>query len=457
MNRIWLLFFVGLFGPAYGQEERPARIVHEALISNGAHGILRELTRAAPHRLSGSPGNTAAVTWAKRKMKELGLTNVRGETIMVSRWERGSRCSVRILAAEDGLPGPLSALALGGSVGTGGPLVAEVMEVTDMNELKRRRAEAKGKIVLFNRPFDRSLVLTFLGYGGAVGQRSRGAIEAAKVGAVGALVRSVTSMDDDEPHTGAMGYEDGVPRIPAAALGVQSANRLSALLKDGPVRVRFEMDCKNLPPVPAENVVGEIRGREKPDEIVLIGAHLDAWDVGVGAHDDGAGCSHCLEAARLILATGQAPRRTIRVVLFNNEENGLAGGRGYLEAHKGEIDRHVAAIESDSGGFAPRGFGVSAGSGGLAALKSVEAVLEQFSLGRLFRGGGGADIGPLGAQGVPTLGLRIAPERYFDVHHSHKDVLAAVHPRELALGAAALAIMTLELAERKDPLPRRAR
>lgn len=434
---------------------RASAMLKEALRDRRAHAHLAELIAAAPKRLAGSPGAEAAVAWGASAMRRVGLDAVRLEGITVPRWVRGSGCSVVIHADLDVAEVPLAALALGGSTGTPREgVTGEVVEVLSFGQLRALGDAARGKIVLFNRPFDVTVLNTGRGYGGAVDQRVRGAVEAAKAGAVAALVRSVTSEPDDVPHTGNLRYEDGVPEIPAAALGVLSAERLSGRLRSGPVRVTIRQDCAMLDPVPSANVVGEIRGREAPDEVVLAGAHLDAWDVGEGAHDDGAGCAHVLEAARLILATGPAPRRTIRFVLFMNEENGLAGGEGYAERHRDALGRHVLAIESDSGGFAPQGFTVGGGRPVLDALAPVAAALAALDLGTVKDGHGGADISTLEPAGVPLMALKVAGERYFDLHHTAKDVLAAVHPRELAAGAAALAIMAFGAADLPGPLPR---
>lgn len=438
--------------------ERAASMVKEAIRSRESHRLLASLCRSAPRRLSGSPGAAAAVEWARQEMTALGLQNVRLDPVSAPRWVRGSLCRVRVL--EPGYAGhpPLAAVALGGSVPTAeGGLAAEVVEVRHSRHLRELGREGlTGRIVFFNQPFDDTLPDTFKGYAATVWQRTLGAVEAAKRGAVGVLIRSVTSMPDDVPHTGSMRYKEGVPKIPAAALSVQAAERLSDLLDAGAVRVHMEMDCRTLDPVSSANVVGEIPGREQPGEIVLIGAHLDAWDVGQGAHDDGAGVSHVLEAARLIMKSGPPPRRTVRVVLFMNEENGLAGGRAYASWYRETLDQHVLALESDRGGFAPRGFGVTPSEGYIQALKPVEAVLVKHQLGRVVAGGGGADISPLKAAGVPVMELKVQSDRYFDFHHSAKDVLEAVHPRELARGSAAVAVMAYAVAEMEAPLRRAA-
>ena len=436
-------------------EQRAELMVNEALRSEGAYALLSRLCHTAPKRITGSPGAAAAVEWARQEMVAMGLDSVSLMPVKVPRWSRGTHCRVALLGARGG---PLRSIALGGSVATDGDgLEGEVIEILDFRELKRRRPEIKGKIVFFNRPFDITKINTGLGYGGAVTQRTRGAIEASKLGAIGVVIRSVTSRPDDVPHTGSLRYRPEVPKIPAAALSVVAAERLHSQLSRGPVQLHMSMDCKTLPDVMSANVVGEIRGRSRPEEVVLIGAHLDAWDVGQGAHDDGAGVSHCLEAARLILATGKRPARTLRIVLFMNEENGLAGGHKYATLHADSVAQHIVAIETDSGGFAPRDFGITAGPGAVEALAPISEILKRYGLLGVKRGGGGADISPLGEVGVPTVGMKVAPERYFDFHHSEKDRLEAVHPRELSLGAAALAIFAHGIADSEIQIPRRAK
>ena len=416
--------------------ETVQKIIATELEEGQAFEMLESLLDAAPKRLSGSPGAAAAVEWARQTMTELGLENVRLEPCMVPRWTRGIE-SLNVLAPEQGRELKLPITALGGSVGTPkGGIIAELIEVQSLAELRARADEAKGKLVLFNRPMDRTMLQTFQAYGGAVRQRSSGAIEAAKAGALGAIVRSMTTRIDDFPHTGGMRYADGVKKVPAAAVSTRGAEQLAALIRAGEApRVHLRLGCRWHEDVPSANVVGELVGREKPDEIVLVGGHLDAWDIGTGAHDDGAGCSQSLEALRLLKSLDLRPRRTLRVVLFANEENGLRGGRAYAEAHKDELDKHVMALESDRGGFTPRGFTTNAAKDGLALLREAAALLDDAGCGRVYPGGGGADISPMGPAGVPLVGFLPDSHRYFDVHHSANDVIENVNERELELGA----------------------
>ncbi len=418
-----------------------ARIFEVGLRSGRAFALLEELCRVAPARLSGSDGAARAVEWGAERMRALGLENVRLEPCTVPRWVRGDVESLAVVepAAARGLALPIH--ALGGSVGTDpGGIEALLLRVTSFEELRARAAQARGRIVLFDRPMDPGEADPFAAYGGAVDQRVRGAIEAAAVGAVGALVRSMTLARDDVPHTGAMRYDDAVPAVPAAAVSTLGADRLAALLAGGTeVRVRLALSCRTLADVESANVVGEIVGRELPQEIVLIGGHLDAWDVSPGAHDDAAGCAQTLEAARLLLELGLRPRRTLRVVWFMNEENGLRGGRAYREAHLAELPRHVLALESDRGGFAPRGFATDAPPARFAELERHVRLLEPWGAGLLLQGSGGADISPMRQDGVVLAEYLPDAARYFDFHHAASDVPAAVSPREVQLGAAAIA------------------
>jgi Zn-dependent M28 family amino/carboxypeptidase len=420
-------------------------IVREALGSNNAYALLHDLISTAGHRLSGSEGEAKAVRWAKQTMERLGFDHVRLEPVMVPKWVRGN-IEEAILLLPDGKREQLSVTALGGSVATPpNGVTAEVVEVQSFDELKNLGKTADGKIIFFNRPMDRTLFNTFAAYGGAVNQRSAGAIFAAHAGGVAVLVRSMTTRLDDVPHTGTMGYADTVKKIPGAALSTKAAERLSRLLKQGQkVRVQLRLSAATFPDVESANVVGELRGTEKPEEIIVIGGHLDSWDKGHGAHDDGAGCIHAIEALRILKKLGLQPKRTIRAVMFANEENGLRGGIAYAEKDR-PGEKHIAAIESDQGGFAPRAFGISD-----PAYEKVSAwapVFRRIGIDRVQRGGGGADIGPLMRKGVPGMSLIVEAHRYFDYHHSDKDTIDKVNERELALGAAAMAVLSFMIAQ----------
>ena len=446
--------------PAEAVAPAPARsgppmlppLLEEGLARGQAFDILRELCDVAPHRLAGSSGADRAVEWAAACMERLGFDEVRLEPCTVPRWERGAVEELVVVKPESHAGERLPVLALGGSVGTPeGGLEAEVIAVTSFEELDSRAEEARGKLVLFARPMDPAELEPFAAYGGAVTQRSRGADEASRVGAVGALVRSMTLTLDDEPHTGALNYAGTVEPVPGAAVSTLAAERVTGWLAAGEtVRLRLVLSCRKQDDVPSHNVVGEIRGRERPDEIVLIGAHLDAWDIGQGAHDDGAGCAHVIEAGRLLRVAEASlgrPRRTVRCVLFMNEENGLRGAIAYRDAHHDELGHHVLAIESDRGGFLPLGFATDASGSVLDLLRELWGAPES---GR----GGGADISVLAEFGVPLAGLYPNPQRYFEYHHSRHDVLDAVGPRELELGAVVLASMAWLAADHPGDWPR---
>ena len=426
---------------------RCAQLADRALADNHAIEILKGLVTAAPKRLSGSPGYNDAVQWGLATMREIGLENIRAEPCMVPCWVRGEERAEVVGAGAM----PLRVCALGGSIATPEHgIEAEVIEVRTFEQLQELGEKARGKIVFFNRPMPRILRRTGQAYGEAVPQRSNGAIEAGKVGAIGAIVRSMTTTIDEYPHTGAMHYDEAVTKVPAAAVATVDAEALSAQLKLGPVRVHLVLGCQTHPDVPGANVVGELRGSERPDEVVVIGGHLDAWDLGRGAHDDGTGIAHVLEAVRLLKACGVRPKRTIRVVLFANEENGLRGALAYAETHKDELSRHVAAIETDGGGFSPQGFSTSLRDAEAEAVRKLFLPLQDLGAGAFAAGAGagGADIGPLHKAGVPCFGLWVDGQRYFDYHHTAADDLPMVNERELALGAAVIAYAASVLANR---------
>lgn len=430
------------------------RLVTDALARGEAYSKLQDLCREAPHRLAGSPGNANAVAWALRRMEADGLVHVRAEPCAVPHWERGRIARLEVVGAEPNTAPALPILALGGSVATKkGGLRARVVRVQSFDELHALGAAARGKLVFFDRPMDPAELDPFHAYGKAVDQRSQGAIEAARVGGIGAIVRSMTLRLDDLPHTGAMRYEDGVEKVPAAAVSTAGAARLAALLREKPeVELEFELDCATLPDGEGANVIGEIVGRERPDEFVVVGGHLDAWDVGQGAHDDGAGCVEAMEALRLVRASGFVPRRTLRCVLWTNEENGLRGGRAYAKGHAAELDRHVLALESDRGGFAPRGFETNATGTAFEELARIVALLEPYGAGRLVAGGGGADTSPIEAAGKNVAEFLPDPSRYFDVHHCARDTIEAVHPRELEHAAGVIAAFAWCVADLEAPL-----
>jgi len=424
------------------------RIVGAALVDSRAWDKLAHLSDRIGHRLSGSLGLERAVAWTAAEFRRDGLERVWTDKVMVPHWVRGHG-SVRIMSPVE-WDAPM--LALGGSVGTPrGGITAGVVEVASFEELEAAAGSIAGKIVLYNRKMEPGWGVEN-GYGTVVKFRAHGASRAAKFGAVGMLLRSLGTADYRVPHTGALRYDKEAPKIPAAAIDAESALLIHRLLESGDeVRVHMDMGCRMLEDVESANVIAELQGREKPDEIVLIGAHLDSWDVGQGAHDDGAGCTVVMETMRILRRLDHAPRRTVRAVLFTNEENGLRGGKSYAERHGDE--RHVAAIEMDSGGFRPIGFGVSAGEGGVEMLREILRPLATIGANNVFEGGGGADIGPLRRRsGVPTISQRVEGAYYFDYHHSEADTLDKVNRADLDRNVAAMAVLAYGLAEAEETL-----
>jgi hypothetical protein len=427
------------------------RLIDMGLAGDGAYRKLAWLTDRIGPRLSGSENLNKAIAWCTEEMKRDGLDQVWTEKVMVPHWERGEISGTILAPVEH----PLVMLALGMSDGTPPDgITAEVVEVSSLDEAKALGERGRGKIVLFNKKIYPNGG-EGRGYGTGASLRYSGASAAAKVGAVGMLIRSLATADFRLPHTGAMGYEDGVPRIPAAAISPEDAELIHRFLAAGEtVKVTFRQTCRNLPDAQSANTIGEVRGKEKPDEVVVFGGHLDSWDVGTGAQDDGAGVAISMEAIRLIKALGIAPKRTIRAVLFTNEENGLRGGKAYAEGHAADLPRHVAALESDSGGARPLGFGVSAGPGGVDIVRKLAAPLAAFAADDVREGGGGADISPMADKGVPMLGLRQDTTHYFDIHHTTADTLDKVDPHDLAMNATAMAVMAWQLANLDPPLAR---
>ncbi len=403
-------------------------------------------------RLAGSPGYARAVEWALAELAAAGLSEVRREDVVVQGWERGA-ASLELV--EPAPPRRIPVAALGRSVGTPAEgITAPLLVLRDFDELEARAAEAAGKIVLFNfaMPAEGSRGAA---YGAAVAYRWSGASRAAKHGARAVLIRSVTTHRARSPHTGTMGYDEAVAKIPAAAIPVEDAEMLARLAAKGiATSLRLVLGAKDTGAVTDANVIAELKGRERPEEIVLVGAHLDGWDLSCGAHDDGAGVTLAIEAARLLKELGLVPRRTVRVVLFANEERGLDGGRVYAANRPEELARHVAAFETDSGGFRPTGFSFE---GKPEAADRLDVLMPLFrSLGDLVvkRGGSGADISPAVRTGVPGLGFSVDGQRYFDYHHSELDTPDKVNPDELKDAVAAYALMTWLLAEMPEPLPR---
>jgi carboxypeptidase Q len=429
------------------------RLREAGLSGEKAYGLLKRITSVGP-RLTGSPQAAAAVELALNLMEELGFDRIRPEPVEVGRWVRGEAAEAAIVHSGARAAIPLSVCALGGSVGTPPRgITAPIVEVLSLDELPVLGKALAGKIVFFNRPMDRRLAEPFAAYGAASSQRVRGASAAARHGAAAVLVRSLTFREDRNPHTGMMQYDPGTRRIPAAAISTADADVLSALIKkEKDVSVSIRMDCRNMGRVLSANVVGEITGTEHPEEIVLIGGHLDSWDLGVGAHDDAAGCAAALEALRLVKELGLRPRRTIRAVLFMDEEFGGTGGRAYASAPQRKGERHILAAESDRGGFAPVGLAV--GGRDRKVLERVSAhagLFKPFGVSFIVPGGGGVDVAPLVERGAVPAAVILSSQAYFDVHHSALDVDASVHPRELELQAIILAALAYILAQEGIP------
>lgn len=430
------------------------RLITAALKDSAAYQRLARLVDGFGHRHSGSASLERALDWIVAEMKRDGFENVRKEPVTVTNWVRGAEAAELIVPRRK----PLAMLGLGRSVGTpAGGIRARVLVVRSFAELRSRAAEARGKIVLYNVPFD-TTVAPFAGYGRAVQYRAVGADSASAVGAVAVLVRSVTPHSLQTPHTGGMAPYDTtgrLRRIPAAAITVEDAEMLQRMQDRGePVEVRLTMGARTLMPARSHNVVAEIRGSEKPDEIVVMGGHIDSWDVGQGAMDDAGGCVAAWEALRLIRELGVRPKRTIRVVLWTNEEIGLAGATAYRDAHRAEVGKHVLAMESDNGVFRPRALQVGAGEGGIAMMQSVASMLGAVGVDSARAGGAQADIGPLFALGVPAFNIDTDGSRYFWYHHSDADTIDKLDPVDLAKNVAIFAVVANTFANSDETLPR---
>ncbi len=420
-------------------------IFKNALTESSCYNWLEYLCKGVGHRLSGTPAFMAAVEYSSQILDTLGLDSVWLQDFKVPYWERGDLEIVRVVESAQG-SFELKCLALGNSVGTGAEgLYGEVVAFNSIDEmLAAGESKVKGKVVFFSRPMESGLIRTFHAYGRAVDQRYNGPHEAAKLGAVAALVRSVTTLIDDHPHTGSTLYEMGGKNIPAFAISTRAAEQLGQLLMAGKVNVFLRSTSKFLEERQSHNVIGEITGTEFPDEIILVGGHLDSWDVGEGAHDDGTGCVQAIEVLHIFKRMGYKPKRTLRCVLFSNEENGLVGGSFYADEAKSKGENHIAALESDSGGFTPRGFYME-GSPATFIPKFKKTgewldLLLPYGLD-MNAGGSGADIKPLKEHGTLLIGLAPDSQRYFDYHHAETDVFEVVNKRELEMGAAAMAVL----------------
>ncbi len=425
------------------------RIVDEVMTNGKAYENLRYLCKTVGPRLSGSPQAQQSVEATARMLKEAGADTVYLQPCMVPHWVRGAKEQGKVLLDKN-KNFDLHLCALGNTNGTGPKgVTAEVVEVSNFEELDQLgEAGIKGKIVFFNVAMNPTYISTFRAYGESGAARRQGPSRAAKYGALAVMVRSLASNPDDYPHTGATQYNDSFPKIPAVAISTNDADRLAIEMTTNElVKVYLRTNCQMLPEVLSYNVVGEMRGTEKPEEVITVGGHLDSWDLGEGANDDGSGCVQSIEVLRVLKATGNRPKRTVRAVMFMNEENGLRGGAKYFELAKASTDKHIFALESDAGGFTPRAFGFSTSPEKLAYFSRWKPLFYPYGIYEFNPQGGGADIGPLRGLGTVLAGLSPDSQRYFDIHHAATDVFENVSRRELHLGAANMAALVWLVSE----------
>jgi carboxypeptidase Q len=423
-------------------DEEVFKTIYSTSLTNGkSYEWLDYLSNKIGGRLSGSKNAELAVQYTKTQLELLGLDKVWLQPVMVPKWERGDKEMAYFEVL--GITTQVNICALGGSIATvKDGISAKVIEVNNFEQLAVLGTDKiKGKIIFYNRPMQADLISTFNAYGGCVDQRYAGAMEAGKYGAKGVIVRSMNLRQDDYPHTGSMSYGDlpAEQRIPSAAISTNDADVLSKALKQNEnLQFYFKQSCKQFEDVLSHNVIGEITGSEFPDEYILVGGHLDSWDLGDGAHDDGAGVVQSMDVLRLLKESGIKPKRSIRVVLFMNEENGLRGGNKYAEVAKANNEKHVFALESDSGGFTPRGFSFDCSDLMFAKIESWKPLFRPYLIHYFEKGGSGADIGPLKDDAIVLAGLRPDSQRYFDHHHAANDTFEHVNKRELELGAATM-------------------
>jgi len=446
---LFFIFALALSNASQAQTEDSIfiRRIADYILENGkAYEDLRTLTKKVGARLSGSPGMYKAEAWGYKTMQEAGADRTWLQACMVPHWVRGGKDEATAFYSATGGKGQktktLDVLALGNSMGSNKPIKTGVVEVKNFADLEAKKDQVKGKIVFYNYPFKNGFVHTFQAYSDAVIYRGQGPSRAAKYGAVAAIVRSMSNSTDNIPHTGATNYNDSFTKIPAVAIGLQDADWLSKALQDGAISVTLQTHGKFLPDTIGYNVIGELKGTEYPNEYITVGGHLDSWDPAEGAHDDGAGCVQTIEVLRTLKALGYQPKHTIRFVLFANEENGTRGGRKYAEEAQAKGEKHIFALESDEGGFTPRGFGISASDQQFAKATAWKTLLSPYGACEFQRGGGGSDIGPLArALNTPLAGFMPDSQRYFDIHHARNDVFENVNKRELELGAVNMAAL----------------
>jgi hypothetical protein len=445
MRKLFFLVFCWPF-LAQAQVNQDSIIIKkmsDEIMTNGkAYDLLRQLTKQIGGRLAGSPQQQNAAIWGQRNMAAFAPDKVYMQPCKTPNWQRGGKDFASVVSVNGKVMNrPLAALALGNSLGSNGLVEAELLAVADFDELEKRKDEVKGKIVYYHSMFDPNLIQTFGAYGKMGVYRSTGASRAAKYGAVGVMLHSLSTAPDNAPHTGGMKYDEDYPKIPAVALGPNDAKELYANAKKGTIRVQMQTYGYFLPDADENNVVAEIKGSAFPNEIITIGGHLDSWDVNEGAHDDGAGIVQTMEILRTMKALNYQPKRTIRFVLFANEENGMRGGNKYAELAKQNNEQHVFALESDAGGFTPRAIGISATSPEqFKKMQQWASLLKPYGT-EITAGGGGADIGPLKNVNASIVLAGLVPDsqRYFDLHHAKTDVFENVNKRELLLGAVNMA------------------
>lgn len=439
-----VVIFFTYFGFSQNNDQEQIKKLYDAALTQGkGYDWLNYLSNQIGGRLSGSVQAQQAVNYTKSQLDSLGLDKVWLQPVMVPKWVRGTP-EFAYFETTPGTTTNVAICALGGSVATpSNGIKANIIEVNGVEELATLgKGKIQGKIVFFNKPMDPTQINTFNAYSNCVDQRYSGALEASKYGALGVIVRSMNLRLDDFPHTGSMGYgEQPIDnRIPAAAISTNAADLLStSLLLNPEINFYFKQNCKQFEDVESYNVIGEIRGSSKPEEIIVVGGHLDSWDLGDGSHDDGAGCVQSMEVLNLFKKIGYKPKRTIRVVLFMNEENGLRGGTKYAEVANATNEKHIFALESDSGGFTPRGFTFDSSNKDFEKIISWKPLFEPYLVHYFEKGESGADIGPLKKEGLILAGLRPDSQRYFDYHHAENDTFEHVNKRELELGSASMA------------------
>lgn len=447
-NRLVLLVSLFCIGVVQAQSMDSIfirQLADEIFLRSKAYENLRVLTKNIGPRLAGSSGMVKAEKWGLAAMQSAGADQAWMQACMVPHWVRGgtdkATTMVNTVAGKRGVS--LDVVALGNSFGSGPKgITAEVVEVKSFEELELKKDQVKGKIVFYNYPFNATYVKTFQAYGEANKYRGQGPSQAAKYGAVGTIVRSMSHGANNHPHTGSTRYDSSYAKIPAVAIGLEDADQLSQWLEKQTVKVKLETHGYFLPDTIGHNIIGELKGTEFPDQIITVGGHLDSWDNCEGAHDDGAGCVQTIEILRAFKAIGYQPRHTIRFVLFANEENGLRGGTKYAEEAKEKNEKHIFALESDAGGFTPRGFGFSVSDEQFQKIMQWQSLISPYGCSEFSRGGGGADIGPLNRLfKTPLAGLQPDSQRYFDYHHARNDVFEAVNRRELELGAINMAAL----------------